>query len=183
MRVGVERRRTPRQRRRRDSRRPDAQLPARGRPHHDAGLALAGGPAVRRRDPSGRTRDGVCAHGAARRRSRSKDAVFNLQRALLLVRALESGEYDHLREALRRSLASAGPRAVRARPGRGAGARSPVGARRVPERRRAVDRRASPTSAPPRRPSLLSGIYHEARRAVYDQNARRPTSRQAADRA
>jgi homoserine kinase len=30
-----------------------------------------------------------------------KDAVFNLQRALLLVRALESGRYDDLREALR----------------------------------------------------------------------------------
>lgn len=30
-----------------------------------------------------------------------KDAVFNLQRALLLVRALESGDYGHLREALR----------------------------------------------------------------------------------
>lgn len=30
-----------------------------------------------------------------------KDAVFNLQRALLFVRALESGEYGHLREALR----------------------------------------------------------------------------------
>ena len=30
-----------------------------------------------------------------------KDAIFNLQRALLLVRALESGRYDHLREALR----------------------------------------------------------------------------------
>ncbi|MCC7042368.1 MAG: homoserine kinase [Acidobacteria bacterium] len=29
------------------------------------------------------------------------DAIFNLQRALLLVRALESGRYDHLREALR----------------------------------------------------------------------------------
>jgi homoserine kinase len=29
-----------------------------------------------------------------------KDAVFNLQRALLFVRALESGEYGHLREAL-----------------------------------------------------------------------------------
>jgi len=30
-----------------------------------------------------------------------KDAVFNLQRALLLVRALESGRYEDLREALR----------------------------------------------------------------------------------
>jgi homoserine kinase len=30
-----------------------------------------------------------------------KDAVFNLQRALLLVRALDSGRYDDLREALR----------------------------------------------------------------------------------
>lgn len=30
-----------------------------------------------------------------------KDAVFNLQRALLLVRALESGRYDHIREAMR----------------------------------------------------------------------------------
>jgi homoserine kinase len=30
-----------------------------------------------------------------------RDAVFNLQRALLLVRALETGRYDHLREALR----------------------------------------------------------------------------------
>jgi homoserine kinase len=29
------------------------------------------------------------------------DAIFNLQRALLLVRALETGRYDHLREALR----------------------------------------------------------------------------------
>jgi homoserine kinase len=29
-----------------------------------------------------------------------RDAVFNLQRALLFVRALESGEYHHLREAL-----------------------------------------------------------------------------------
>jgi len=29
------------------------------------------------------------------------DAIFNLQRALLLVRALDSGRYDHLQEALR----------------------------------------------------------------------------------
>jgi homoserine kinase len=29
------------------------------------------------------------------------DAIFNLQRALLLVRALDTGRYDHLREALR----------------------------------------------------------------------------------
>ena len=30
-----------------------------------------------------------------------RDAIFNLQRALLLVRALETGRHDHLREALR----------------------------------------------------------------------------------
>lgn len=30
-----------------------------------------------------------------------RDAIFNLQRALLLVRALDDGRYDHLREALR----------------------------------------------------------------------------------
>jgi homoserine kinase len=30
-----------------------------------------------------------------------RDAVFNLQRSLLLVRALDSGRYDDLREALR----------------------------------------------------------------------------------
>jgi homoserine kinase len=30
-----------------------------------------------------------------------KDAVFNLQRVLLLVHALQNGEYDHLRESLR----------------------------------------------------------------------------------
>jgi homoserine kinase len=32
---------------------------------------------------------------------RMRDAVFNLQRAVMFIRALETGRYDHLREALR----------------------------------------------------------------------------------
>ena len=36
-----------------------------------------------------------------RTRCRSQDAIFNLQRALLLVHALRTGRYDDLREAMR----------------------------------------------------------------------------------
>ena len=56
---------------------------------------------LRRRHAGQRARDQARARGAAGRRSRCRDAVGNLQRALLLLRALETGDYDDIREALK----------------------------------------------------------------------------------
>ena len=78
-------------------------------------VALARRPPVRRRrrrTPSSRrpSRARCC-----RRQISLRDAVFNLQRALLLVRALETGRYGDLREALRDRWHQPARAAVRAR--------------------------------------------------------------------
>ncbi len=77
--------------------------------------------------------------GCCRPRSRCADAIFNLQRALLLVHALDSGRYDDLREALSDRWHQPARTRSRARPGRGPRPRRPVRPRRLPERRRSVD--------------------------------------------
>ena len=66
------------------------------------------------------------------------DAISNLQRALLLLRALETGDYDDIREAVKDWWHQPARRGAGARPGRGAGHRPRGGARRLPSWRRTV---------------------------------------------
>ena len=77
---------------------------------------------------------------AARRRCRSRDAIFNLQRALLLVHALRVRPLRRPARGDAGSLASAGARGARPGPRGGLALRRSGGPRRLPERRRALDR-------------------------------------------
>ena len=124
-------RRARRQRRGRDARRTGDHLRARRRHGHGPGGAVARGHPVRRGKPSRAAGDERVAPRAAGRAA-AADAVFNLQRALLFVQALEHGTSALVREALRDQwhqpfrAARAGLRRARAAPS------GP--ARRLPER-------------------------------------------------
>ena len=76
-----------------------------------------------------------------------RDAVFNLQRALLLVHALRSGDDGDLREALRDRWHQPARAALVPGLAEALSARGRRRARRVPERRRTVDRHVHPAAA------------------------------------
>ena len=96
------------------ARRPDVGGRARGRGAGRASMAVAGGTSLGCRDAG----DSDCRRRRRGRRCPTrcprKDAVFNLQRVLSLVHALQSGDYGRLREAVRGPLASAGACGARA---------------------------------------------------------------------
>jgi homoserine kinase len=71
-----------------------------------------------------------------------RDAIFNLQRALAFVHALQHREFGMLREAVPGPVASTGPRRTRAAAQRGAGDSRSGRAGRVSVGSRAVDRAA-----------------------------------------
>ena len=86
------------------------------------------------------------------------------------VRALETGRYDDLREAMRDRWHQPARAPLGARTGRGAGARRPGGARRLPERRRPLDPRARDGGRRAARPRRCSARFTTARTAMYDQS-------------
>ena len=107
-----------------------------------------------------------------------RDAVFNLQRALLLVHALGVGRPRRSARGAARSLAPAGARGARPRAVRSARARRRRGPRRLPQRRRAVDRGVHRRPCT-RRAGAAERYLPSPRRAEYDQGRGcAPASRQ-----